>query len=147
MNTRRRLGEFLQTRRSQLRPEDVGVATYGGRRRVPGLRREELALLAGVSVSYYSRLEQGQAPNASPEVLDAPARALRLNDAERRHLHELATGTRRRDRRPTPEQVGPATRQLIAALGDVPVVVLGRRSDVLAWNTPGHSLYASCSGS
>ncbi|MEV4365224.1 helix-turn-helix domain-containing protein [Nonomuraea sp. NPDC004186] len=144
MNTRRQLGEFLQSRRSQLRPEDVGVATYGGRRRVPGLRREELALLAGVSVSYYSRLEQGQASNASPEVLDALAGALNLDDAERRHLHELATGSRRRGarRRPAPERVSPATRQLIATLGDVPVVVLGRRSDVLAWNTPGHALYA-----
>jgi transcriptional regulator with XRE-family HTH domain len=144
MNARRQLGEFLQTRRSQLRPEDAGVATYGDRRRVPGLRREELALLAGVSASYYSRLEQGQALNASPEVLDALAGALRLDDAERRHLHELATGTRRKvaGRRPTPERVGPATRQLIAALGDVPVVVLGRRGDVLAWNTPGHALYA-----
>lgn len=144
MNARRQLGEFLQTRRSQLRPEDVGVATYGGRRRVPGLRREELALLAGVSASYYSRLEQGQASNASPEVLDALARALRLDDAERRHLHELAAGTRRRGtgRRSAPEQVSPAVRQLIAVLGDVPVVVLGRRTDVLAWNTPGHALYA-----
>ncbi|MBT2231893.1 helix-turn-helix transcriptional regulator [Nonomuraea sp. NEAU-A123] len=144
MDAKRQLGEFLQTRRSQLRPEDVDVATYGGRRRVPGLRREELALLAGVSASYYSRLEQGQASNASPEVLDALARALRLDDAERRHLHELATGTRRRvvGRRPAPERVSPATRQLIATLSDVPVVVLGRRGDVLAWNTPGHALYA-----
>ncbi|MEW9531771.1 helix-turn-helix domain-containing protein [Microbispora sp. NPDC049125] len=144
MDTRRQLGEFLQTRRSQLRPEDVGVATYGDRRRVPGLRREELALLAGVSASYYSRLEQGQASNASPEVLDALAGALRLDDAERRHLHELASGGRRRGagRRPGPERVSPATRQLIATLGDVPVVVLGRRGDVLAWNTPGHALYA-----
>lgn len=144
MDAKRQLGEFLQTRRSQLRPEDVGVATYGGRRRVPGLRREELALLAGVSASYYSRLEQGQASNASPEVLDALAGALRLNDAERRHLHELATGTRRRGtgRRPAPERVSPAMRQLIATLGDVPVVLLGRRSDVLAWNPPGHTLYA-----
>lgn len=144
MNTRRQLGEFLQTRRSQLRPEDVGVATYGGQRRVPGLRREELALLAGVSASYYSRLEQGQAPNASPEVLDALARALRLDDAERRHLHELASGGRRRGagRRPVPERVSPVTRQLITVLGDVPMVVLGRRGDVLAWNTLGHALYA-----
>ncbi|MFC4529521.1 helix-turn-helix domain-containing protein [Sphaerisporangium dianthi] len=144
MNARRQLGEFLQTRRSQLRPEDVGVVTYGDRRRVPGLRREELALLAGVSASYYSRLEQGQARGASPEVLDALAEALLLDDAERRHLHELAAGTRRggTGRRPAPERVGPATRQLIAVLGDVPVVVLGRRSDVLAWNTPGHALFA-----
>ncbi|MBB5773492.1 helix-turn-helix domain-containing protein [Nonomuraea jabiensis] len=144
MDARRQLGEFLQTRRSRLQPDDVGVTTYGDRRRVPGLRREELALLAGVSTSYYSRLEQGQAANASPEVLDALARALRLDEAERRNLHELATGGRRRGpgRRPAPERVSPATRQLIATLGDVPVVVLGRRSDVLAWNTAGHALYA-----
>lgn len=144
MNARRQLGEFLQTRRSQLQPEDVGVATYGDQRRVPGLRREELALLAGVSASYYSRLEQGHASNASPEVLDALARALRLNDVERRHLHELAAATRRPGpgRRPAPERLGPAVRQLVAVLGDVPVLVLGRRSDVLAWNIPGHALYA-----
>ncbi|MEU8614208.1 helix-turn-helix transcriptional regulator, partial [Actinoplanes sp. NPDC048791] len=67
MDAKRQLGEFLQTRRSQLRPQDVGLSTYGDRRRVPGLRREELALLAGVSASYYSRLEQGQSSNASPE--------------------------------------------------------------------------------
>lgn len=144
MDSRRQLGEFLQTKRSQLRPEDVGVVTYGDRRRVPGLRREELALLAGVSASYYSRLEQGHAPNASPDVLDALARALHLDDAERRHLHELAAGGRRRGtvRRPAPERVSPATRQLVAVLGDVPVLVLGRRGDVLKWNTPGHALYA-----
>ncbi|WP_326563260.1 helix-turn-helix transcriptional regulator [Micromonospora sp. NBC_01796] len=144
VDAKRQLGEFLQARRSQLRPEDIGVATYGDRRRVRGLRREELALLAGVSASYYSRLEQGQAVNASPEVLDALARALRLDDAERRHLHELAVGTRRRHptRRPAPERVSPAVHQLVAALGDVPVVVLGRRSDVLAWNTSGHVLFA-----
>ncbi|PTA44023.1 helix-turn-helix transcriptional regulator [Micromonospora sp. RP3T] len=144
MNARGQLGDFLRARRSQLRPEDTGVATYGERRRVRGLRREELALLAGVSVSYYSRLEQGQAGNASPEVLDALARALRLDDAERRHLTELAAGTRRRPavRRPAPERVSPAVRQLVAALGDVPVVVLGRRADVLAWNSAGHALFA-----
>ena len=144
MDAKRRLGEFLQARRAQLRPEEVGVVTYGDQRRVPGLRREELALLAGVSASYYSRLEQGQAANASPEVLEALARALRLNDAERRHLYELAAGGRRRGavRRAAPERVSPAVRQLVAALADVPVVVLGRRSDVLAWNVPGHALFA-----
>ncbi|MFI5845767.1 helix-turn-helix domain-containing protein [Catenuloplanes sp. NPDC051500] len=142
MEAKRQLGEFLQSRRSQLRPEDVEVATYGGRRRVPGLRREELALLADVSASYYSRLEQGQAANASPEVLDALARALRLNDAERGHLHQLASGKRRRARRPAPEKLTPAVRQLVSALGDVPVVVLGRRTDVLAWNAAGHALFA-----
>ncbi len=143
MEARRRLGEFLKTRRSHLRPEDVGLATYGDRRRVPGLRREELAQLAGVSAPYYSRLEQGQSANASPEVLDALARALRLDDAERRHLHELATGARRPPTpRPAPERVTPAVRQLLATLGEVPVVVLGRFSDVLAWNAAGHALFA-----
>ncbi|MEV4517576.1 helix-turn-helix transcriptional regulator [Dactylosporangium sp. NPDC049525] len=144
MDAKRRLGEFLQTRRSQLRPQDAGVVTYGERRRVPGLRREELALLAGVSASYYSRLEQGHSTNASVEVLDAIAGALRLDDAERRHLHELAAGTRQRTRprRPAPEVVTAETRQLVAALGDVPAVLLGRRSDVLAWNRTGHALFA-----
>ncbi|MFC8846716.1 MULTISPECIES: helix-turn-helix transcriptional regulator [unclassified Micromonospora] len=144
VNAKRQLGEFLQTRRSQLRPEDVGLTTYAGRRRVTGLRREELALLAGVSSSYYSRLEQGQSSNASTEVLDAIAAALRLDEAERRHLHVLATGTRRRSsgRRTAPERVTPAVRQLMAAMGDVPVLVLGRRSDVLAWNRAGNALFA-----
>ncbi|BCJ58885.1 helix-turn-helix domain-containing protein [Micromonospora endophytica] len=144
MDAKRQLGEFLYTRRSQLRPADVGLATYPGRRRVAGLRREELALLAGVSSSYYARLEQGQSSNASAEVLDAIATALRLDEAERRHLHDLATGSRRRagGRRVAPERVSPAVRQLITALGDVPVLVLGRRSDVLAWNRAGNALFA-----
>jgi transcriptional regulator with XRE-family HTH domain len=144
MNANRQLGEFLQTRRAQLRPEDAGIATYGDRRRVPGLRREELALLAGVSASYYSRLEQGQASNASPEVLNALAQALGLDDAERTHLHQLATGKRRAPagRRPAAEVLTPALGQLLDALGDVPTVVLGRRGDVLAWNPAGHALFA-----
>ncbi|WP_410619923.1 helix-turn-helix domain-containing protein [Amycolatopsis sp. cmx-8-4] len=143
MDGRRQLGEFLQTRRARLRPEDVGLAGYGDRRRVPGLRREELALLAGVSASYYARLEQGASLNASAEVLDAIAGALGLDDAERRHLHNLA-GPRRRpgNRRPAPERLTAATRQLVAALADVPVVVLGRRGDVLAWTRTGHALHA-----
>ncbi|WP_285560054.1 helix-turn-helix domain-containing protein [Actinoplanes regularis] len=145
MNAKRQLGEFLYTRRALLKPEDVGLTTFGDRRRVAGLRREELALLAGVSSSYYARLEQGQSSNASAEVLDALAAALRLDEAERRHLHDLATGTRRRarGRRTAPERVTAAVRQLMAALGEVPVVVLGRRGDVLAWNRPGNALFAS----
>jgi transcriptional regulator with XRE-family HTH domain len=111
---------------------------------VPGLRREELALLAGVSPSYYSRLEQGQSSNASPEVLDAIATALRLDDAERRHLHALAAAPRRSPagRRSAPERVTPSVLQVVAALAEVPVVVLGRRSDVLAWNRAGNALFA-----
>ena len=138
------LGQFLQARRSQLRPQDIGLPTYGERRRVPGLRREELAQLAGVSASYYTRLEQGQSDNASPEVLDAIARALDLDESERLHLHSLAEAGRRRTpvRRPAPERVTATTLELLAALGDVPALVLGRRSDVLAWNRLGHALFA-----
>jgi transcriptional regulator with XRE-family HTH domain len=144
MDGRRQLGEFLQTRRAQLRPEDLGLTVYGDQRRVPGLRREELALLAGVSASYYARLEQGLSSNASPQVLDAIAQALRLNEAERRHLHALAEGSRSRPagRRPAPERAGEAVRQLMDALADVPALVLGRSSDVLAWNRAGHALFA-----
>ncbi|MFF3749368.1 helix-turn-helix domain-containing protein [Streptomyces sp. NPDC002018] len=144
MTSKSQLGDFLQARRSQLRPEDVGVPTYGERRRVPGLRREELALLAGVSVSYYTRLEQGQSPSASREVLDAIAGALRLDGSERRYLHDLARvdTPRTRGRRPAPERVTEATGQLLDVLGDVPAIVLGRRGDVLAWNRTGHALFA-----
>lgn len=141
-----RLGAFLQARRSRLRPADIGLKTYGERRRVPGLRREELALLAGVSTSYYTRLEQGQSHNASPAVLDALGRALALDESERRHLHDLAASAARRHtglRRPPAEHVGDATRHLLDALTDVPAVVLGRRTDVLAWNALGHALFAA----
>ncbi|MGW6943628.1 helix-turn-helix domain-containing protein [Streptomyces xanthophaeus] len=145
MNGKVQLGEFLQTRRSQLLPEEIGVPTYGERRRVPGLRREELALLAGVSASYYTRLEQGQSLNASPQVLDAIARAMRLEETERLHLHDLARSSAQRPdrgRRPAPERVTEATGQLLEALADVPAIVTGRRSDVLAWNRLGHALFA-----
>ncbi|MFG1810044.1 helix-turn-helix domain-containing protein [Streptomyces sp. NPDC049040] len=144
MDAHGQLGTFLQARRSQLQPADVGVPTYGDRRRVPGLRREELALLAGVSPSYYARLEQGASCHASAAVLDAIAGALRLDEAERRHLDDLAAACRHRRtrRRPAPEQLAPATRELVRALGGVPLVVTGRRSDVLAWSPLGHALLA-----
>ncbi|MFE3942355.1 helix-turn-helix domain-containing protein [Streptomyces sp. NPDC059118] len=138
------LGAFLQARRAQLRPEDVGLRDLGPRRRVAGLRREELAQLAGVSVSYYARLEQGQSRGASAEVLDAIARALLLDDHEREHLDRLA-GTARhtpRPRRPRPEKLTDETRDLLRAVDGVPAIVLGRRTDVLAWNTLGHALLA-----
>ena len=144
MNKKPRLGEFLRTRRAQLQPADVGLPDFGERRRVPGLRRDELAQLAGVGLSYYTRLEQGSSLNASPEVLEALARALGLDEVERAHLHDLASAPRRTTarRRPAPERIGDATRQLVDALGDTPALVLGRRSDVLAWNRTGHALFA-----
>ncbi|MFC4032627.1 helix-turn-helix domain-containing protein [Streptomyces polygonati] len=143
MDTPGELGEFLRTRRARLRPEDVGLVSYGGRRRVPGLRREELALLAGVSAAYYARLEQGQSGNASETVLDAIARALRLSDDENAHLRNLARPGRAGRRPPErPECARPGTRQLIGAMDGVPAIVLDRRNDVLAWNPLGHALVA-----
>ncbi|WP_022885901.1 helix-turn-helix domain-containing protein [Glaciibacter superstes] len=139
------LGDFLQASRARITPEGAGLTLYGDRRRVPGLRREELAMLAGVSSSYYTRLEQGQSRNASPQVLDAIASALHLNDAERTHLRDLAdsAGRRSRPKKPPAETADPALRELLASLGDVPSLILSRRSDVLAWNPLGHLLLAS----
>lgn len=131
-------------RRAQLGPDDVGLPRYGDRRRVPGLRREELAMLAGVSAGYYTRLEQGQSLNASAEVLNAIATALRLTTAEREHLHVLSTTASHRTGPVTPPEEHASTdlRTLLAAMGDVPALVVGGRNDVLAWNGAGHALLA-----
>lgn len=139
------LGDFLRSRRSRLSPEDAGVRTYGERRRVPGLRREELAQLAGVSVAYYTRLEQGVSRNASDGVLGAIARALRLDDDETAYLTALARPPRAAGRAGTGprhrhERVRPSVRTMVAALGDVPAVLIGYRNDVLGWNPMGHAL-------
>jgi transcriptional regulator with XRE-family HTH domain len=144
VDQRRALGEFLQARRAQLSPDDVNLPRYGERRRVPGLRREELAVLAGVSAGYYTRLEQGQSLNASPQVLDAIATAMRLSTAERDHMHLLSTTA---GRRPvpsiTPDEYASADLQtLLATMSDVPALAVGRRNDVLAWNRAGHALLA-----
>ncbi|GGP85795.1 helix-turn-helix domain-containing protein [Saccharothrix coeruleofusca] len=136
------LAEYLQACRARLRPQDVGLDTYGERRRVPGLRREEVAGLAGVSASYYIRLEQGQSLNASNEVIDGIARALRLDPDEREHLRALARPRRRAVPPPPVEHVAPATAELMASMAHVPAVLLGRRTDVLAWNPLGHALFA-----
>ncbi|WP_328957899.1 helix-turn-helix transcriptional regulator [Kitasatospora purpeofusca] len=140
------LAEFLRTRRSRLRPEDVDLPDFGGRRRVAGLRREELAQLAGVSVDYYTRLEQGRVGNPSDAVLDAVARALRLDPEEAGHLHRLArtrptrAGGAGAGRGPgrgsaAPQKVRPSMVRLLDAMPDVPAVVMGRRMDILAWNS------------
>lgn len=136
------LGEFLRSRRARLQPADVGLITPPGRRRVAGLRREELAQLAGVSVSYYTRLEQNHSVNASDGVLDALATALRLDDHERAHLRELAAPRPRQRKRPPVERVNGLTRELLRSLEGVPALVVGRRTDVLAWNPLGHALLA-----
>ncbi|MGM1058907.1 helix-turn-helix transcriptional regulator [Saccharothrix sp. Mg75] len=132
------LGEFLRTRRARVRPDDVGLPG-GGRRRVPGLRREELALLAGVSVDYYVRLEQGRTPAVSDSVLDAVARVLRLDETERAHLRNLVRPAPAK--RPAPQRLRPGLRRLLEMVGDVPAFVMGRRSDILAWNPLADALY------
>lgn len=140
---RSELGEFLRSRRSRLLPEDVGLTHYGGRRRVPGLRREELSQLAGVSVAYYTRLEQGQSGNASDGVLDALARVLRLDEHERDHLFSLAGQSSRgaRTRRPRPERLRDAVRLLVRTAA-TPMLAIGRSTDILAWNRSAHALLA-----
>lgn len=136
------LGEFLRSRRARLQPEDVGLLPLPNRRRVPGLRREELAQLAGVSVDYYIRLEQGRGSHVSDAVLDAVANALRLADDERSHLRNLARPTRSPRRPSRPQRVRPQLRQLLGAMTDVPAFVVGRRTEVLAWNPLGAALIA-----
>jgi transcriptional regulator with XRE-family HTH domain len=136
------LGEFLRSRRARVTPDQVGLVSYGARR-VPGLRREELAMLAGVSATYYTRLEQGQSTNASESVLDAVANALNLEEDERIHLHDLAKPTPPRQRRPRrPESARPGLRRLLDAMGEVPAVIVGRGTEVLAWNPLAHALLA-----
>ncbi|WP_281451452.1 helix-turn-helix transcriptional regulator [Paenarthrobacter nitroguajacolicus] len=142
MTNHSELGEFLRVRRAALQPEDVGLLNYGIRR-VPGLRREELAMLAGVSSTYYTRLEQGQSANASEAVIDAIARALNLNTDERAHLFNLArpvASKRRTSARA--DKARPGTLRLIQSMPNTPAIVLGRRSEVLAWNRLGHRLVA-----
>ncbi|MEU5093396.1 helix-turn-helix transcriptional regulator [Streptomyces sp. NPDC020996] len=135
LDPRAELSEFLRTRRARLKPEDVGLPDFGRHRRVPGLRREELAQLAGVSVAYYTRLEQGNGRNVSAEVLDSIARALRLSDAEHAHLVHLAK-PKQHKKKPAgrTQQVRGALRQLLDTMDTVPAYVTGRRSDILAWN-------------
>ncbi|MFF7456853.1 helix-turn-helix domain-containing protein [Kitasatospora sp. NPDC008115] len=137
VDPRHALGEFLRARRGRVAPERVGLAG-GGRRRVRGLRREELAQLAGISVDYYVRLEQGRSTQPSGEVLDALARTLGLDEAERLHLTTLACG--RRVPLPTP-RVGPVLRRMLDALGEaLPAFVTDHRLDVVAWNPLGSEL-------
>ncbi|MGW0595827.1 helix-turn-helix transcriptional regulator [Streptomyces sp. NPDC002776] len=135
LDRRAELSEFLRTRRARLKPEDVGLPDFGRHRRVPGLRREELAQLAGVSVAYYTRLEQGNGRNVSAEVLDSIARALRLTDAEHAHLTHLAK-PKQHKKKPAgrTEQARASLGQLLVSLENVPAYVTGRRTDILAWN-------------
>ena len=145
MDLRAEIREFLRSRRARITPEQAGLPAYGGNRRVTGLRREEVAMLAGVSVDYYVRLERGSLAGASESVLDALAGALHLEDAERDHLYALAresgVSQSRRRRTPTPT-VRPAIQQVLDAITDAPAWVRNGRHDVLAMNQLARALYA-----
>jgi transcriptional regulator with XRE-family HTH domain len=138
---REELRAFLRSRRARVAPADVGLDPGPGPRRVPGLRREELARLAGVSVDYYTRLEQGRDLNVSADVLGAVAAALGLREDERAHLFDLArpTGARRRAGVAPPQRVRPGVRTLLDTV-PTPAFVLGRRLDVLATNRMARAL-------
>ncbi|MGW2375141.1 helix-turn-helix transcriptional regulator [Kitasatospora sp. NPDC001683] len=136
MDRTKEIAGFLRSRRARVTPEEAGLPADGRIRRVPGLRRDEVARLAGVSTEYYTRLEQGRALNPSPEVVDAITRALRLDDTEREHLTDLLHASARPPRR-TParaQRVRPGLHLMLETLSHVPAVILGRRTDVLASN-------------
>jgi transcriptional regulator with XRE-family HTH domain len=133
------LGDFLKARRAQLTPGEVGLPETGAHRKVAGLRREEVAQLAAISVDYLTRLEQGRV-QASASVLVTLCRALRLDEDQQTYLYELAGKTPRPRRRPA-QKIRPAMRRLIDQLTDTPALVLGRRLDILAWNAGATALY------
>lgn len=137
------VSEFLTTRRAKVTPDQVGLPVFGDKRRVPGLRREEVALLAGVSADYYIRMERGNLAGVSEQVLDALAHALRLDDAERVHLHDLArasTGPVRGSRRAAVSKVRPGILRLLESLSG-PAYVRNARGDILAANPSAFALY------
>jgi transcriptional regulator with XRE-family HTH domain len=144
MDASAELAEFLTTRRASLTPDQIGLPTYGTRR-VKGLRREEVATLAGVSFEYYKRLERGNATGVSDTVLDALAHALQLDDAERSHLFDLARvanpGAPRRPRRSSPKGIRPGLHHVLDAI-TAPATLSNGRGDYLAANTLGRALYA-----
>ncbi|GAA3805460.1 helix-turn-helix transcriptional regulator [Streptomyces coacervatus] len=143
------LGDFLRSRRARIQPEDVGLPSYG-RRRVPGLRREEVAQLAGVSVDYYIRLEQGRGPGGtsrtksggvSDAVLDSIARVLRLDKTEHAYLLSVARPPKKDGRRRSAPRVRPGVQRLLDGMERTPAFVLGPAMDALAWNTLGDTVH------
>jgi transcriptional regulator with XRE-family HTH domain len=145
VDTRSEIRDFLTSRRAKLTPEQVGLPDYGTRR-VPGLRREEVAVLAGVSVPYYTRLERGDMHGVSESVLSALARALQLDEAERAHLFDLARAARpavaTRRRRPSRQRVRPSVQHILDAITGAPAFVRNDRLDILAANPLGRALYS-----
>ncbi|MFC9556766.1 helix-turn-helix transcriptional regulator [Rhodococcus sp. NPDC056960] len=146
IDLRTEIREFLSSRRARITPEQSGLPVYGGNRRVKGLRREEVALLAGVSVDYYVRMERGNLSGASESVLDSLAGALQLDDAERDHLFALArqsqAGTARRPRRTPPTTVRPVLQQVLDAITEAPAWIRNGRHDIIAMNQLARALYS-----
>ena len=145
MDATSEIREFLTSRRARVTPEQAGLQTFGGLRRVPGLRREEVALLAGVSVDYYTRLERGNVAGVSETVLEALARAMQLDDVERAHLFHLArpahTSTPRRRRR-AQRRIRPSVQHMLDSMIGVPAFVRNGRLDILAANRLGRAFYS-----
>jgi transcriptional regulator with XRE-family HTH domain len=145
VDTRNEIREFLTSRRAKITPEQAGLPWYGDKRRVPGLRREEVALLAGVSADYYTRLERGNLAGVSENVLEALARALQLDDAERAHLFDLARGTRATSparRRPSKQRVRASVQRVLDSMTGAPAFVRNGRMDILAANELGRAFYS-----
>src|SRR5580692_135373 len=146
MDNGNEIRDFLVSRRARITPDQAGLPAYGGNRRVAGLRREEVALLAGVSIDYYVRLERGRAAGASDSVLEGIARALQLDEAERAHLFDLARAAApavpRAPRRPAPQQVRPSVRRVLDSMTTTPAYVRNARLDILAANRLGTALFA-----
>lgn len=145
MDNRAEVREFLASRRARVTPEQAGIETYGGRRRVAGLRREEVARLAGVSIDYYTRLERGNLTGASDDVLNAIARALGLDRAEHDHLFDLAKAantTRPRQKALASTGLPPAVQYMLDAISGAPAFVGNNRMDIVAANALGYALYS-----
>jgi transcriptional regulator with XRE-family HTH domain len=137
--------EFLSSRRAKITPERAGLPAYGGNRRVPGLRREEVAMLSGMSVDYYNRLERGNLHGVSDAILGSIARALQLDEAETSHLFDLARAANESPatpRRPTGQRVRPSVQRLLDAMVDAPAWVRNARHDFLAGNRLAFALYS-----
>jgi len=145
MNDTHNVKAFLSSRRAKITPDKAGLPAYGGNRRVPGLRREEVAMLAGVSVDYYNRLERGNLHGVSESVLDAISRALQLDEAEHAHLFDLARAANlapSKRRKSSPQKVRPSVQRLLDSMTDAPAWVRNSRHDFLAANRLGFALYA-----
>ncbi len=145
MDARSDIREFLVSRRAKIGPEQAGLPAYGTKRRVAGLRREEVAMLAGISVEYYTRLERGNASGVSENVLEGIARALQLDEAERAHLFDLvrsADRSRPTRTRPGQERIRPTVQRILDAMAEVPAYLRNGRLDIISANRLGYALYS-----